>query len=254
MEIPDASYGAMGMRTLQRRIASVLGEDGGAGGSGDGGGGSGSDGDSSDAASGVVGGPGDGGAAAATSQRDGGSPAAARRREVRMRCATTRGSWCRRYLTQAPLRTKRAPRGSKACPGNCSGVGNCNYDTGRCDCPAGARAHVVAGRAPGAACGRTCPSTTAGVHQCAGVALCGQWAPAEKCANKCKCDAVQCKCDTMRFCSTCAWLSPGKTGTAGGEGGAHAPPHLLHAVTPVFPDAIISTCFAINHNHCKEHH
>ncbi|KAG1671014.1 hypothetical protein FOA52_014258 [Chlamydomonas sp. UWO 241] len=29
------------------------------------------------------------------------------------------------------------PRGSKDCPGSCNGVGNCNHDTGLCECPAG---------------------------------------------------------------------------------------------------------------------
>ena len=32
---------------------------------------------------------------------------------------------------------KTALRGAKQCPNNCNGVGNCNYDTGLCDCPAG---------------------------------------------------------------------------------------------------------------------
>ncbi|KAG1665166.1 hypothetical protein FOA52_005547 [Chlamydomonas sp. UWO 241] len=42
-----------------------------------------------------------------------------------------------RYHAQEPIGYKPAPRGSTPCPGNCSGVGNCNYDTGLCDCPAG---------------------------------------------------------------------------------------------------------------------
>ncbi len=32
---------------------------------------------------------------------------------------------------------KAAPRGSKPCPGDCNGVGDCDRDWGRCRCPAG---------------------------------------------------------------------------------------------------------------------
>lgn len=53
-------------------------------------------------------------------------------------CLLTLGDWCGQYKRQVPLRYKPAPRGSKQCLNNCNGVGNCNYDTGLCDCPAGA--------------------------------------------------------------------------------------------------------------------
>ena len=32
---------------------------------------------------------------------------------------------------------KPAPRGNKSCPGDCNTVGNCNHDSGLCECPAG---------------------------------------------------------------------------------------------------------------------
>ena len=35
------------------------------------------------------------------------------------------------------MQYKPAPRGSKQCPNDCNKVGNCNYDTGLCECPAG---------------------------------------------------------------------------------------------------------------------
>ena len=53
-------------------------------------------------------------------------------------CLVTLGDWCRQYKRQVPLQYKTTPRGSKQCLNNCSGVGNCNYDIGVCDCPAGA--------------------------------------------------------------------------------------------------------------------
>ena len=40
-------------------------------------------------------------------------------------------------VPQAPVPTKPTPRGDKDCPKDCSGVGNCHYDTGTCYCPAG---------------------------------------------------------------------------------------------------------------------
>ncbi|KAG1665161.1 hypothetical protein FOA52_005542 [Chlamydomonas sp. UWO 241] len=58
-------------------------------------------------------------------------------KQVRRRCGSTRGAWCMRYHAQEPIGYKPAPRGYTPCPGNCSGVGNCNYDTGLCDYPAG---------------------------------------------------------------------------------------------------------------------
>ncbi|PNH09740.1 hypothetical protein TSOC_003587, partial [Tetrabaena socialis] len=58
-------------------------------------------------------------------------------RDGRRRCVVTRGTWCGRYLRQEEVPTRPVPRGSKECPGACSGWGNCNYDTGMCECPAG---------------------------------------------------------------------------------------------------------------------
>ncbi|GAX80495.1 hypothetical protein CEUSTIGMA_g7933.t1 [Chlamydomonas eustigma] len=53
------------------------------------------------------------------------------------RCSHTIGNWCGLHEQQPLSAYEPAPRGSKQCPGNCSSVGNCNYDTGLCDCPAG---------------------------------------------------------------------------------------------------------------------
>ena len=40
-------------------------------------------------------------------------------------------------LEQVRLPTKPPPRGNVSCAHNCNNVGNCNYDTGVCQCPAG---------------------------------------------------------------------------------------------------------------------
>ncbi len=58
-------------------------------------------------------------------------------RAIARSCRLTRGDWCGRFQRQQRIAYKAAPRGATRCPGNCSGVGNCNYDTGLCDCPAG---------------------------------------------------------------------------------------------------------------------
>ncbi|PNH08721.1 hypothetical protein TSOC_004706 [Tetrabaena socialis] len=58
-------------------------------------------------------------------------------------CALTRGSWCEEFYRQERVAWKLPPRGSKECPatkwGPCNGVGNCHYDIGVCQCPAGWR-------------------------------------------------------------------------------------------------------------------
>ncbi|KAJ9511447.1 hypothetical protein QJQ45_029894, partial [Haematococcus lacustris] len=60
---------------------------------------------------------------------------------IAKRCEGTIGDWCGRFDRQKWLITRPVPRGRQPCPstkhGVCSGVGNCNYDTGLCDCPAG---------------------------------------------------------------------------------------------------------------------
>ncbi|KAG2497881.1 hypothetical protein HYH03_004147 [Edaphochlamys debaryana] len=57
-------------------------------------------------------------------------------RAAKRRCAGTRGAWCGRMAQQAPVPTRPPPRGSKGCPNDCSGWGNCDHDTGLCVCPA----------------------------------------------------------------------------------------------------------------------
>ncbi|GLI60030.1 hypothetical protein VaNZ11_002095 [Volvox africanus] len=61
------------------------------------------------------------------------------RRAREKRCRGTMGGWCGGYEQQQPVPLRPAPRGNRNCPRNCSGVGNCNYDTGTCDCPAGSQ-------------------------------------------------------------------------------------------------------------------
>ncbi|KAG2445204.1 hypothetical protein HYH02_008672 [Chlamydomonas schloesseri] len=56
---------------------------------------------------------------------------------LRRRCALVKGTWCGEFLRQVRLPARPVPRGSKECPNACSGWGNCNYDTGICECPAG---------------------------------------------------------------------------------------------------------------------
>lgn len=60
-----------------------------------------------------------------------------RQTELQRRCRMTRPGWCGGYQTQTTVPSRPTPRGSKECPRSCSGVGNCNHDTGTCDCPAG---------------------------------------------------------------------------------------------------------------------
>jgi hypothetical protein len=59
---------------------------------------------------------------------------------LRVLCSRTRGSWCWRFHKQPELAGHKqpyVPGAEKQCQNDCGGVGNCNYDTGLCDCPAG---------------------------------------------------------------------------------------------------------------------
>jgi hypothetical protein len=58
-------------------------------------------------------------------------------RAIQKRCRGTAGTWCGKYDRQEPSDLKPPPRGDRPCKNDCNGVGNCNYDTGLCDCPAG---------------------------------------------------------------------------------------------------------------------
>ena len=60
-------------------------------------------------------------------------------------CRLSRGDWCGQFEAQSPFPFKTAPRGSKTCPNDCNKVGNCNHDTGMCDCPAGVEENFVMG-------------------------------------------------------------------------------------------------------------
>ena len=52
-------------------------------------------------------------------------------------CQMTKGDWCKSFRNQELLPVKPPKRGDLDCPNKCSGVGNCDYDTGTCWCPAG---------------------------------------------------------------------------------------------------------------------
>lgn len=58
--------------------------------------------------------------------------------DIARRCQHTSGSWCQSALS---FNSKRpsipSPAGVKNCSAGCNAVGNCNADTGVCDCPAG---------------------------------------------------------------------------------------------------------------------
>ncbi|GLI62946.1 hypothetical protein VaNZ11_005800 [Volvox africanus] len=56
---------------------------------------------------------------------------------ARRRCRVVRGTWCGEFIRQVEVPTRPVPRGDSDCPNNCSGWGNCNHDTGLCECPAG---------------------------------------------------------------------------------------------------------------------
>ncbi|KAG2486464.1 hypothetical protein HYH03_014911 [Edaphochlamys debaryana] len=83
---------------------------------------------------------GGGGEAQAGSAGAGGavSLSLAERREVERRCRGTAGRWCGRMEALPPAPLRPAPRGNRTCAQGC-GPGNCNHDTGTCDCPAGSQ-------------------------------------------------------------------------------------------------------------------
>ena len=58
--------------------------------------------------------------------------------DIPRRCKHTLGDWCRQALSinHTTAATPDSP-GTKGCTAACNIVGNCNADTGDCDCPAG---------------------------------------------------------------------------------------------------------------------
>ena len=52
-------------------------------------------------------------------------------------CSLVKGEWCKQYYSLPWQPFKPVPRGDKPCPKDCNGVGNCNHDSGLCECPAG---------------------------------------------------------------------------------------------------------------------
>lgn len=53
------------------------------------------------------------------------------------RCFGVKGAWCRAWHTQVALPLVPPPLPASRCAGDCSSIGVCAADTGRCDCPAG---------------------------------------------------------------------------------------------------------------------
>lgn len=57
---------------------------------------------------------------------------------IAIRCKHAIGDWCLRALSSNLTTTATPPTlGTRSCTAGCNGVGNCNADTGACDCPAG---------------------------------------------------------------------------------------------------------------------
>ena len=52
-------------------------------------------------------------------------------------CQLTKGSWCTSFYYQEENPRPAPPQGDKDCPKDCNGVGQCNHDTGYCNCPVG---------------------------------------------------------------------------------------------------------------------
>ena len=64
--------------------------------------------------------------------------------DISRRCKHTLGEWCTQALstTRAAAATPDSP-GGRGCTAACNIVGNCNADTGVCDCPAGQPASTL---------------------------------------------------------------------------------------------------------------
>lgn len=64
--------------------------------------------------------------------------------DISRRCKYTLGEWCRQALS-VNRTTAATPHsfGQKGCTAACNIVGNCNADTGVCDCPAGEATMVL---------------------------------------------------------------------------------------------------------------
>ncbi|CAK0774152.1 hypothetical protein CVIRNUC_004140 [Coccomyxa viridis] len=57
---------------------------------------------------------------------------------IAIRCKHAIGDWCLRALSSNLSTTSTPPTlGTRSCTAGCNGAGNCNADTGACDCPAG---------------------------------------------------------------------------------------------------------------------
>jgi hypothetical protein len=119
---------------------------------------------------------------------------------IKRRCWGTRGSWCGKYDRQERLPSKPVPRGSRDCPSSCSGWGNCNHDTGLCECPAGeaegggrvADAVMMPSALPSLPTPRSNPAVR--MHACVPLAtrvvLCPAWCRARRAGLRPACQAA----------------------------------------------------------------
>ena len=58
-------------------------------------------------------------------------------KEIKRRCAFTKGEWCGPFLRQRPIAWRPPPLGKRSCLWNCTFVGVCDATRGWCRCPAG---------------------------------------------------------------------------------------------------------------------
>ena len=57
---------------------------------------------------------------------------------IAIRCKHANGGWClQAVFSNLTTIARPPPLGTRSCTAGCNGVGNCNADTGACDCPAG---------------------------------------------------------------------------------------------------------------------
>jgi hypothetical protein len=103
----------------------------------------------------------------AAEEYDGGGAA-----HLRVLCSRTRGSWCWRYHKQPEQGGRKqayVASAEKQCQNDCSGVGNCNFLLGKCDCPAGAQGTLLVATAGPPALSSAAAWTLVLLHRPAGV-------------------------------------------------------------------------------------